>query len=196
MKSRSAFSLIEILGVLALVSLLAVLSVPAINAGLRGASLRSTGIKLVDELNYARVAAVSRSLPVEMRFYKVPTSSSPAAEHKVRAYQLFTSNEKGDKTPLGKVHYLPPGVYISEGENESPAIAGRDLEDPDRELPGHGLVYRYISISFKPDGMTNLRQGKNYLTLLPVSESSLKTGSNFYAIQIDPINASVRSFLP
>ena len=69
-RRTAGFTLIELLSVIAIVSILAVTTLPAIRGTLDGVTISGAAGVVESELSFARQVAMSRNLPVEVRFYK------------------------------------------------------------------------------------------------------------------------------
>jgi type II secretion system protein H len=65
---RRAFTLIELMAVLAILACVTAMVTPAVRSGLRGADLRTAGGRVTDLLDFARLAAISRARPVSVHF--------------------------------------------------------------------------------------------------------------------------------
>src|SRR5882757_726404 len=77
-KSSRGFSLIELLSVVTVLSVLAVATVPAVKGTLDGINVNGAAGVAEAELLLARQTAISRNLPVEVRFYKVDDGTGNA----------------------------------------------------------------------------------------------------------------------
>jgi uncharacterized protein (TIGR02596 family) len=207
LKAKQGFSLVELLVVLVVIVLLSSLSVPALNKMLRSSNLNTAGRSLVDQLNYARETARAKSLPVEIRLYKLPdygkdsTTTVTAAGGVYRGFQAFLLDENGQAVALGRAVYFQAPVVISAGAQESSLLsdtASAHLEQAGTGKPiaGYGTNYRYIPFLLNPGGSTDLSTGKNCLTLLMQNGKPLAQGANFFTVQIDTMNGAVRSFRP
>lgn len=194
-----AFSLIELLVVLAIIALLAALAAPGINSMLRGSHLSSASQVVVDQLNSARQAALSRQLPVEVRFYKLPAYDAPAGASPTiyRAMQSFMLDDT-NSIPLTRVQYFPAPVVVSTIASQSslfddailPEKAG-DIDAP----PFKKTDYSYRSFYFKPSGAINLPNTNLFLTLIFQNAAS-SLGSDYATIQLNPITGRPQVYRP
>ena len=91
-----AFSLVELLVVLAVTAILAAITIPQISATMQSYQLTSTGQTAINQLVLARQSALSGSHAVQVRFYYLPennaTSPSTAPLAVYRGMQSFTEN--------------------------------------------------------------------------------------------------------
>jgi uncharacterized protein (TIGR02596 family) len=122
---RSAFSLVELLIVVAIIGIIAGFGVPAVQGVLRGSALTQASSQLTDNLALARQHAISRNRTVEVRFYRfgdpeVPgeTASDPSSGS-FRALQYFEVNETGVSVPIGKYQRFPDTMMMNAGERLS-----------------------------------------------------------------------------
>lgn len=193
------FTLIEMLAALAVIVLLMALVLPAFNHTLRASKLTTTGQSVVDELNLARQTARSRNQVVEVRFYRLPDfGASPAAPPATfRAMQAFLV-QGNTAAPVDRATWFPVPVMISSGTAESPLLSSTNHPEqaPETKLPGYGGNYRYRAFHFTPNGSADLRSAENSLTLVLQNDKPPAEGANFFTIQINPLNGSVRSFRP
>lgn len=188
------------------------LATPAATHILRGTALTQGGQLINEQLGLARQLALSRNLPVEVRFYQYndPQSGETSGAGAFRAMQLFEIQESGG-TPvaLGKVVPLPQTIIVDSGATLSSIIGGAQSSAwpqaitgtaLDQALPRVGRQYNAVAFRFLPDGATNLspQTGSWFLTL-----HSLKDGDglaapqgNFLTLQIDAANGHLKTFRP
>jgi uncharacterized protein (TIGR02596 family) len=213
-----AFTLLEMLVVMAIIVMLAALLVPSSVGIMKGMSLTQGGQMVRDQLSYARQTALSRNLPVEVRFYQygdplIPgESASNPTSGKYRAVQLFQIMESGSAAkPLGKIQRLPDTIIVDSGTTLSSIIGdltrtsgtgsstGAVLNTP---IPRVGTSYNCVSFRFQPDGSTNLPRNANWFLSLhyaSVGDTLSVTGGtlpSFITLQVDPANGHVKIYRP
>lgn len=198
-RSRRAFSLIELLVVLAVIALLAALAAPGINSMLRASHLSSASQVVVDQLNSARQAALSRQLPVEVRFYKLPdfdvaSGASPTIYRAMQAFMLDDTNS----IPLTRVQYFPAPIVISPNTANSSLLDDSVLLEKAGDIdapPFKKTDYRYRSFYFKPSGAINLPNTNLFLTLIFKNPAS-SLGNDYATISLNPITGRPQVFRP
>jgi uncharacterized protein (TIGR02596 family) len=202
------FSLVELLVVIAIIGIVTGLAVPAFSSTMRAANLRSAGRVLIDQFNMARQMAQSRNLATEVRLYKLPDYNQGAAGTPTvyRGIQIFLVKEDGSKVPSSPVEYFQSPIAISSDTSYSSLLAEASTSasphaekspgSTDPKLGSYAGNYRYIPFQFLPSGLTDLSSGKNFVTLVIQNDKPLSQGANFFTVQVDCINGSVRSVRP
>ena len=209
---RAAFSLIELVVVIAIIAIIATFTVPAATTILRGSALTQASQTLTDQISYARQRALSRNLAVEVRFYQYADPEAPGEKvsdpttGQYRAMQLFEVVESGVAVPLDKSQRLPISVVIEPNATFSTLISAASqipakrpvASDP--ELPrGVAKNYNYVSFRFQQDGSTNLAPATQWFVTIRNLTDKV-TGStpppNFFTLQIDPVSGAVKGFRP
>ena len=172
---RSAFSLVELLVVMAVIAIVIGFAVPAANNLLRGSQLTQGSQTLGDQLAFARQMALSRNRSVEVRFYRYGDLETPGedvanrATWKFRAFQLFEIAENGAALPLNKMVRLPKMVIVDDdlystllrtSLRGAYKNAANDLTAPEIPVSFNGISvgrsYEYTSFRYLQDGTTDL----------------------------------------
>jgi uncharacterized protein (TIGR02596 family) len=203
---RSAFSLVELLIVVAIIGIIAGFGVPAVQGVLRGSALTQASSQLTDNLGLARQHAISRNRTVEVRFYRfgdpeVPgESAQDPSSGSFRALQYFEVNETGVSVPIGKYQRFPDTMMMNPGEKLSTLLGeqttlGNRLVTQNEvrtgknpELPRNvGLNYEYVWFRFNPDGTTDLPPlgasgkpsdgGRWYITVHSIADANRTEGN-------------------
>ena len=169
---RLAFSLVELLVVVAVIAIVVGFAVPAANNLLRGSQITQGSQQLGDQLAFARQSALSRNRSVEVRFYRYGDLDTPGENTTdkttwhFRAFQLFEIMENGAALPINKMVRLPKMVSVDSDKYSTLlriALRGaykdatKDLTTP--EIPvsfnnvSVGRNYEYASFRFlqEPD---------------------------------------------
>lgn len=219
-----AFTLIEMLVVVAIIATLTVLIAPAASTVVRGTQLTQASSMMTDQLAYARQQALTKNISVELRIIRFADPELPGESIKdsttgqYRAFQLLQVLDAGIAVPLDKVQFLPrsivvvPGQYSSLLPTSSSGSASFDPTQPlhrtaqssDPDLPRNVKKnYDYFAFRFLPDGSTSLQPATNwFLTLVGVSDlpklsnSTALTSMNFFILQLDPASGATRAYRP
>ncbi len=213
-----AFSLIEMMIVLAVVGLLLAFAAPNLFSLMTSNTLSAEGSLLRNQLTLAQQLAISKSADVEVRFFKLADYANAETEELVRAFQLFQYDAEGDLVPVSSFFRIRSPVAVSqrlstivplrtqrasgtdekfgfvsptEGVYDAPVGEGGKLEPTD-----------YIAFRFRPDGSTDLpyrAEGSEtwYVTLVQ-GEGATDDDSpdNFLCLQINPYNGQISEFRP
>lgn len=177
-RRRNAFTLIELLAVIAVIAVVVAFAVPATNQILRGSQLTQGQQMVADQISLGRQLALSRNRTIEVRFYQFGDPETPGEDFTRpqdgmwRAMQLFEVMENGAVVPAGPFQRLPRMTAMAAGATISSStllnedmigaakLALNDQSTP--ELPVEinnrkvARNYRYIGFRFLPDGSTNL----------------------------------------
>lgn len=194
---RQAFSLVELLVVIALVGLLAVLAVPALNSVMRGSNINIAGQTIIDELALARQDAVSRNRDVMVRFYYMTNSSSPGWRAMRRWYI-----EQGTNGPVtnsvGRLIKIPEGIIIASNNNLSPLITAmtNSVSTGTESIAGYGSA-SYVGFRFRANGSLDntVTAANGYLTIKAANDTD-ETPKNYFTIQLNPLTGKALIFRP
>lgn len=220
---RRAFSLVELLVVLAIIALVASFVLPSVMGVFSTYQLDSTGQIVVNQLTFARQTALSQGHAVEVRFYLLPDYNAAlnATPTVYRGMQSFLDldpvvSSTSTTTPTSaivKPTFFHAPVVISTGtstvtnQSVSPILPantnlstpGNNAADPANPLTGFQSNYQYVMFHFKADGSTDLTQTLNSFSLvLEGKKANATTGlpSNFQTITIDPLSGTIKSYRP
>jgi len=174
-RRRNAFTLIELLAVIAVIAVVVAFAVPATNQILRGSQLTQSYQMVGDQISLGRQLALSRNRTVEVRFYQFSDPETPGEDYTKpadgmwRGMQLFEVMENGAAVPAGPFQRLPRMTAMSAGTFstllDEDKIGTAKLASADPMLPelpveinGRrvGRNYKYHNFRFLPDGSTNL----------------------------------------
>ncbi len=204
-KKLAAFSLLELLIVIAILGLLAVLTVPALSSSMKGIKITQGTQLLLDQITLARQLALSKNRAVETRIYSYEDASIPGGKKSYRAMQNFELLDDGTVKPLDKMVRLPAEVILDSSATLSPLLGssrakqwtGTDTKTP---LPGINTAYDTSAIVFRPNGYTDLPAGGQswFLTLHAANDGDNLSAppKNFSIIQIDPWTGRTSVFRP
>jgi len=220
-KSKSAFSLIELLVVISIIAIIGAFAVPAAGQLLKGSSLTQAANALTDQTAAARQYALTRNRTVEVRFYsfidREDVNAAGQATPYFRAMQYFEIADGGVPNPIGKfirfanTIVMNPDPTLSNllqsGNNGAyPKLISTPLQN-DPDLPrGVARNYTYIAFRFQPDGSTSLSltagtpPGLWFITVHLLSDLGRANGGapppNFFTWMIDPVSGVSKVLRP
>jgi uncharacterized protein (TIGR02596 family) len=200
--SRRGWSLAEMLVVITVVGFLLAMAAPNLFSLLRASELSSQGEVMRNWLAQAQQQALSTGSDVEVRFYNFHDVASAQIVDEYRACQYFQYNDQGELAPLVEVYRLNDPVMFSRPLSSllDPSKPGLSTGTVDAVTYfGSGLeVARvaYRSFRFRPDGSTDLPKNEQWYLTMVADEGASPTPRNFFCIQVDPYNGSVREYRP
>jgi uncharacterized protein (TIGR02596 family) len=192
-----AFTLIELLTVIAIIAILAALIVPATNQILGGNKITVAGQMMQDQLNAARSEALSSNRDIEVRFYQIPDSPRDDA---YKAIQLLIVDPSGiNLKPLSKVSLLPDSIKINDDASFSTLISSAPLTGSDKVASVGSGTYPYKAFRFRGNGSTSLNPNLTwFLTMHAFNDQSTGTApaKNYYTVHLDPVSGRTKTFRP
>tara|TARA_R110002096_G_scaffold122929_5_gene266118 strand:- start:4776 stop:5453 length:678 start_codon:yes stop_codon:yes gene_type:complete len=213
-KRINGFSLAELMVVISVIAFLLAMAAPNIFSLMRSSELATQGDMFRNWLTLAQQKALSTNSDVEVRFYKFQDLDNAQPTKEFRAMQFFQYSPEGELVPISEIYTLnDPLIFAtssSKGCNLSSILErGTETTVSDLNRFGGGIQeVSYRSFRFHPDGSTNLNmansnsdnvQSKNwYITMIEERPESAQTTEiyNYFSVQIDPFNGSIRTFRP
>jgi len=196
--------LIELLVVVVIIAILIGMTIPAFNSLMNTRGVTQAADMLINQLSYARQAAVGQSMKMEFRFlsYKDPSLPGDPAGGACHAVQVYLINAQSISQPLTKVVTLPDSVVMDSGTNFSSLLSGASYPSNGAtppSIPRVGTSYTYHSFIFNSDGSTDLAPGNQWFVTVHNARqqpSGQTPPHDFATVEIDPLDGSLRTFRP
>ncbi len=198
-KSQRAFTLIEVLAVIAIIAGLLVISAPAIQGAMKASRLRDAADLAFNQIVEAQQLALMADTETEVRFYTGTDLMSPEALPQLRKVEIYVLRPTAENSgsgddgfePVGRTATLHPGMIISR-QAQHTSLISLGFQADRKASKG-----QYVAFRFHPDGSTNLATGREwFLTVVEEPISEQKKPTNFITLQVDPITGRLRSFQP
>ena len=202
-----AFSLLELLVVMAIIGLLAAMTMPSLSSILGGSRI-NLGIETVNgAMASARQLAATKNREIEFRLIEMSDPTFPGSASQIRAVQILEIRENGTN-PIGKPRVFPSGVIIGSGAamTSLAGLAATPAVSTDPKISGVGTSYSYRSFRFRPDGSLNLKSllpstvTNYFLTIYDEKFQSQISGNtppaNFATIQLEPATGASILYRP
>ncbi len=148
--AMDAFSLIELLVVLAIASILIVVTLPSLSSALSSSKLNSASQTVADSIGQARQEAVTKDRNVQVRFYNI-TTGALQGWRALQVVRVEQTSSGSTLVPVTKVRLLPDGVIISPTPALSPLLTADSAISGTVNLPVYGNV-SYAGFYFLPSG--------------------------------------------
>ncbi len=193
-RAHSAFSLVELLLVVAIIGILSVLAVPAFHSILRGRQLTQAGQLLADKIMLARQEAAAKNRDIEVRIVKIPAGSATGW----RGVQLWIADDQGVMIPFGPFQKIPDAVMIAPESVLSPLLTA----DPTRSgTTNFGSAGSRQWAGFRMRPAVAMDQGvittnNNFLTVVMTADSGKLPPGNFQTVRVNPVTGRVTIHRP
>jgi len=194
-----AFSMVEMLAVMAVISTLSVIIVPAFRETLDRISLTGAAALVDAEISLARQAAMSRGIPVEFRIYQDEVSG----DGQWRQFAVvITSGDDGSGQVewVTRGSFLPGNILFDDDEQFSTVLSYADPLTSNPTAPWSGRESHnapsglrnkpFVGFSFNADGSTNLPPNGSWCLTLRVPNTprvANQPAANFVSIVLDPL---------
>ena len=176
--SNPAFTLLEILVVIAIMLVLATLALPAFNSITAGSKLDRAGQMVADQIALAHLSAMTKNRDVQVRVYKTGTGSG-AGWRAIQVWGVETGSNA--ETPLTRKLSFPDGISLDTGH--SPLL--------DNTRGGVPFTADCRGFRFRANGAADITYSSNYLTLVQGTATH-----NFYTVQVHPLTGKVSIYRP
>lgn len=193
-----AYTLIEMLVVIAIIGTLLVISVPALSSLLESNNLTRGGQLLADQIGLARQIAAAKNKAVEVRLIK----SDPASPNGYSSIQLWIADEAGGYKTVNRLASLPKGILISEQPAVSAAFGSTNGLSTNNSMPPNAGVVsnlKYAAFQIRPSGTITPPLAMSNATLTVISSKFTTNSSlpkNYVTIQINPLTATPLVYRP
>ena len=202
-----AFSLVEMLVVIAIIAIMTALIAPAFTNIGKASNLTDAGSVLVDNLTLARQTALAKNASVEVRFYNIADAAStgPVA---YRAFRLLLNdNAGGTNKPITRLIRFPVATIMVPDQKFSTILSdlnpfGSGTGGGD-SLPGISTPVPSKSVRFLPDGSTSLNpsgaSGDKWFVSIRSETATPRTdkpADNYVTVELNPASGRVRTYRP
>jgi len=194
-RSATAFSLVELLVVLAIVSVLAVLATPALMSTLASSKLNSASQTVADSVTLARQEAVAKDRNVQVRFYNLTTGTFQGWRA-IQVVRVEQTSSGSTLVPVTKVRLLPDGVIVSPMSALSPLLTADSAISGAITLPVYGNA-SYSGFYFLPSGSVEnaLSSANNFITIQNASAPG-SPPADYSTVQVNPVTGKVITYRP
>jgi uncharacterized protein (TIGR02596 family) len=183
-----AFSLIEILAVIAIIGILVTISVPMLRSPGRAFELKSVADNLKGQIELARQEAVTLSGAMEIRFYQ------KNAGQPFTAYQIYSIDGDGNRKPYSKLQVLSQGFVFSQQAELSPLLTQSTLKGKQADGAAAVRDWDYSAVVIGSSGIfADVAQDQAFVTVMESSAPIVanKRPANYAVVKLQPLTGMV-----
>jgi uncharacterized protein (TIGR02596 family) len=193
-----AFSLTELLVVVAIMATILTLAVPSTSSILENSNLTMAAQAVADQISLARQIASTKNKTVEVRIIMMSMTASTGSNY--NAVQLWTSNAVGVMKPAASLVRLPQTTAISQNAKLSKLLSVATTGTISNSGPITDAAYAALHIG--PSGTVSASgstpaMANTYLAVVPLRLASRDSlPSNYAIVQINPKTGTPKVFRP
>ena len=193
----AAFSLVELVIVIAIIGIISIFVIPAATSIIAGTDINRASQLVAAQLAQARQVATTKNHQVEVRLLQfadqegIGESLNDPSTWRFRGIQTMEIFDNGLMAQIGKTERLP-GTIMMDPRRLSSLLDQQGTAEPGQKamklidakaaqrndypmiprMPdGKGLWYKFVSFRYFPDGTTNLDPtGKWYVTMYSIAD--------------------------
>jgi len=187
-----AFSLVELLVVVAIIGIMASIAVPAFSSISAASGITRAGQLLGDQIILARQEATTRNRDIEVRLIDMTNGVWSG----YTALQLWLKDENGVLSPLGKLQKLPEGTIISSNNSYSPLLTADTSISGSTNFGAATCSYKGFRIRASGSPSSAINTNNNFITVVLARDSSKTPPDNYYSVSVNPITSKVKIYRP
>ena len=190
----SAFSLLELLTVIAIMAILAAITLPAFNSISAGRKLDRAASQVVDTLSLARQTAMAHGCRVRWELADIGTGTTDYRIHRLVEFKGGTWQAASKWVALDSTVQINTDPARSGLISAATNPATTNFTYGGKNFPSKTA----IPVTFLPDGTTLLSGSNTFLTLEPVQGPRDASGNspNWSCIVVNPVTGRATAFRP
>ena len=189
---KTAFSLVELLVVVAIIGIMASIAVPAFSSIAAASGITRGGQLLGDQIILARQEATTRNRDIEVRLIDMTNGAWSG----YTAMQLWLKDESGVLSPLGKIQKLPEGTIISLNNSLSPLLTADTSISGSTNFGATTCSYKGFRIRASGSPSSTINTNNNFLTVVLARDASKTPPDNYYSVSVNPVTSKVKIYRP
>ncbi len=192
--AAAAFSLIELLTVIAIAAILTVMVAPTVHSILVSSQVTDTGARLAALIEQARMHAAVHNCTTGVRFFENPQAAGEFIAASLVGMVPDANGQSLQTNDIVRLFRFPESVVLSADHSsllETDSSAGNGTA----RMPG-GVTLSYRDFLIYPDGATSLGTVTNhpYLGVLERRDAATDAPANPLVLSLDPFTCRVTTF--